>query len=155
MTPEQIFARLAQVRSFSLLAESRGHSRSGWNHSGRGRVSVSENRGCLDFAEELVLDNGRLCRDQKRWYLDGRSLVFCRRRNGSYEPIFTFEPAASAGTALSAACYLCPPDRYGGSLSADADAVTLAVTVCGARKDERLVYRYSAEPDGADAPMPL
>ena len=116
------------------------YEKSSLHTEGEGNVHISEQGGCIDFAETLLC-GGKRAFDSKRWQFGDTALTFCRLRNGAYEPLFCFEPAESGWRPQSE--YLCAPDCYRAELSCDGHTVHLTVHIHGKNKAQTVCYVYA------------
>ena len=126
----RIHAVLRRIRTVRLTV----YEKSSLHTEGEGSVRVSEQDGCIDFAETLLCGS-------KRWQFGDAALTFCRLRNGAYEPLFCFEPAESGWRPQSE--YLCAPDCYRAELSCDVQTVRLTVHIHGKNKAQTVCYVYA------------
>lgn len=116
-------------------------SQTDWNHSGSGTVCVKQDENGIEFSESFVLDNGRRCRDLKRWRVQNGQLHFDHWRQGAFVPLFVFR--LQNGMYVSQQDYVCVPDCYSGSLKTDGSQIVFCIAIRGQRKNELLQYVYA------------
>lgn len=151
------FSALTRIVRLEFEARSGVGSRMGWNHRGSGSVAVTVDGRDVHFVDRFVLDNGMPFEDRKCWRFTDEGIIFRHHRQQQFQDIlllsFDAEQAAMARPSATPsskvmrlqaqAPYLCPPDRYDGSLLLHEDGcVVLRLRIHGARKDEHIRYTY-------------
>lgn len=137
---DDVIKRLAAVTRLHFSCTTQAGSQTDWNRKGSGSVRVLPSAGGLDFEEIFVLDDGRRCTDRKRWRIADGRLCFDHWRHGGFIEVFAL--AGADGDYRSESDYLCPPDRYSGSLNIRGGETVLRIRIVGQRKNELLEYVY-------------
>lgn len=140
---EKLFSQFAAVNALTFQSRSQTGSQMNWNMNGTGTVSVRVHNDYIDFDEEIVLENGRVCYDKKRWRFSGCGVYFERFRNDVYEQIFEFE--YQNGEFVPQQPYWCDPDNYQAELSVNSQVIVLTIYIHSSRKNECLRYEYVAQ----------
>lgn len=135
-----IFKRLERISALRFESQSLAGSKMDWNCTGIGETSVAHEVNLLTFSDRFRLDNGRICRDEKQWQLEGNALIFLHNRQQAFERIFTFR--MKNGTICAEMPYSCPPDLYSGALEILPDCIILSIQIQGALKNEIVRYIY-------------
>lgn len=137
---QQLFKLLATVSQLQFSCRNSSGSQTDWNRSGNGSVHVLSSEDGIEFSELFVLDNGRRCRDVKRWHMQNGRLHFYHWRHGSFVPVFAL--VEKNGMYVSEQDYWCAPDCYSGSLKSDRREIVFQIAIRGRRKNELLEYVY-------------
>ncbi|MBX3611831.1 MAG: hypothetical protein KF871_18190 [Hydrogenophaga sp.] len=145
-----VLAALSRVRT--LRFEARSQAGTGWDGVGTGEVRVSSPQpGVVLFEEAGVWQAERpgaagvAFRNVFRWTAVGERLRLEHLRQGPDHPVFLFDLAwAGEGSWHTVQPHLCAADVYAAQLHCEADAISVAWTIRGPRKDEAIRYRYGA-----------
>lgn len=143
MMLEKLFSQFAAVNALTFQSRSQTGSQMNWNMNGTGTVSVRVHDDCVDFDEEIALENGRVCHDKKRWRFSGCRVYFERFRNDVYEQIFEFE--YQNGEFLPQQAYWCAPDDYTAQLAIVSEVIVFTIFIRSDKKNECLRYEYVAQ----------
>lgn len=140
MMPLFPFQLFTQIHSLTFTARSLAGSQMNWNTTGTGSVVVRTNHNQIDFDERIVMSNGMICHDQKRWQYSDNHLIFKRWRNNDYEPIFQFHH--QNGLFVPQQSYWCAPDDYSATLVLARQSIIFTIYIRSTRKNECLQYKY-------------
>lgn len=144
-----MLAALARVRSLRFEAQSAAAT--GWDGVGNGRVLVSEpTPGVVVFHETgswQAADPSKapaFFRNVFRWSAAGDALRLEHLRFGPDRPVLLFDMAPGTdGVWREIQAHQCVDDRYSASLSLAPDALVVAWSIVGPRKQESIRYTYT------------